>query len=69
MFEGLTRRKGNMNPFVLNVRNLIECPEPLQSCPSALRLINGPTIVVPHTPTSMFVATASPIKTLTVLRL
>jgi hypothetical protein len=31
MFEELTRLKRKMNPFVLNVRNLTQCPESLQS--------------------------------------
>jgi hypothetical protein len=45
MFEELANLKGKMYPFVLNVRNLIEWPEPLQSSPSALHV---PTTVAPY---------------------
>jgi hypothetical protein len=45
MFEELTRLKWRMNPFVLNVRNFPQYPEPLRSDPSASHLINGPTTV------------------------
>jgi hypothetical protein len=53
-----------MNAFVLNVRNLTQCPESLQSGSSALHVINGPTTVAPDSATALFIATATLMTTL-----
>jgi hypothetical protein len=45
--------------FVLNVRNLTQCPDLLPSDPSALHVINGPTTVAPDSATSVFLTTAA----------
>jgi hypothetical protein len=69
MFEMLTRVKRKLNPFVLNARTLTQHLRPLQSDPSALHVINGPTTVGPDSATSVFVATATLMTTLTISRL
>lgn len=53
-----------MNPFVLDLRNVSEWAEPLQTGPSALTVTNGPATVAPYSATSKCVAAENPIRIL-----
>jgi hypothetical protein len=53
-----------MNASVLNMQNLIPCPEHLQNGFGALSATNGPTTIAPNLANSMFVGTASLVTTL-----
>jgi hypothetical protein len=69
MFEELTHLEQKMNTFVLNVRNLTQYSEPLQSGSNALHVMNGTATVAPHSATAMFVATTTLMMTLIISRL
>jgi hypothetical protein len=58
MFEEVTCLKRTTNAFVLNVRNITRCPEPLRNGSRALHVTNGPIIAAADS-ASVFVASAN----------
>jgi hypothetical protein len=69
MFVKLTPLKRKLNPFVWNVRNLTQRPQLLKSGSSALHVINWPTNFARGSATSIILATATLMTTLTIPQL
>jgi hypothetical protein len=69
IFEKCSRLKRKKNTVALNVRNLTQCPDPVQCGTSALHARNGPATFASDSAISMFAATATLKTTLTISRL
>jgi hypothetical protein len=69
MTEKFTLLKTSLNPILLIVRKLSQCPEALQSGSIATHVINLPTTFAPDSANSVFLATATLMTKLTISRL